>query len=199
MYSCAKGKKQKTVFSKKYGVDLVRFTHHQAAVICASKNQWDQTLRYWSLHDNQYIRYFKGHRDKVVSLAMSPRDDGFISASLDRDIRLWDLRSPACKGVLHTQGITQPFAAFDPGGLIFVAATADKTLKLYDVRSYDKGPFTTFNNIYDEDAQLSSLDISQDGKHILLVSDPPSCGCVAVPVAPARQISQEAPTETTTE
>ena len=173
LYSCAKGKKMKTVYSRKYGVDLVRFTHHNPGsqatrVVCASKNKWDETLRYLSLHDNQYIRYFRGHRDKVVSLAMSPKEDTFISASLDRTIRLWDLRSPNCKGVLHTPEMARLCAAFDPGGLIFVAATSDKTLKLYDVRSFDKGPFSTFNGIYDEDAELTSMDISADGKHILV-------------------------------
>ena len=74
LYSCTKGKKQKTVHSKKYGVDLVRFTHHTPAVVCASKNKWDETLRYLSLHDNQYIRYFRGHRDKVIGLAMTQSD-----------------------------------------------------------------------------------------------------------------------------
>ncbi len=33
----------KTIMSKKYGVDLIRFTHNENTVICASKNQWDGT------------------------------------------------------------------------------------------------------------------------------------------------------------
>lgn len=32
---------QKVILSKKYGVDMVRFTHANNAVICASKNGWD--------------------------------------------------------------------------------------------------------------------------------------------------------------
>lgn len=32
---------QKVILSKKYGVDMVRFTHTNNAVICASKNGWD--------------------------------------------------------------------------------------------------------------------------------------------------------------
>ena len=36
-----------------------------------------ESLRYLSLHDNQYLRYFKGHRDKVVSLAMVCSSDEF--------------------------------------------------------------------------------------------------------------------------
>jgi WD40 repeat protein len=54
------------------------------------------TIRYLSLHDNQYVRYFKGHKDKVTQLEVSPTDDMFISASRDHSVRLWDLRSPNC-------------------------------------------------------------------------------------------------------
>lgn len=31
----------RVIYSKKYGVDLIRFTHSEDTVICASKNQWD--------------------------------------------------------------------------------------------------------------------------------------------------------------
>lgn len=31
---------------------------------------------------------------RVVSLEVSPTDDGFISSSLDNTVRLWDLRTP---------------------------------------------------------------------------------------------------------
>lgn len=56
---------KETIYSKKYGVDLVRFVpNHTSNVICASKNSWDHTLRLLSLSDNQYLRYFKGHRDR---------------------------------------------------------------------------------------------------------------------------------------
>ena len=41
---------------------------------------------------------FQGHRDRVLSLAMSPSDDTFFSSSLDNTIRFWDTRSPNCQG-----------------------------------------------------------------------------------------------------
>lgn len=34
-----------------------------------------------------------------------------------------------------------PVAAFDPEGLIFAAGLNSESLKLYDLRSFDKGPF----------------------------------------------------------
>lgn len=83
----------KTINSKKYGVDLVCFTPHPTTVIYSSKNGWDgmfiatygfscgllnlfevvyecfiypESLRLLSLHDNKYLRYFKGHHDRLV-------------------------------------------------------------------------------------------------------------------------------------
>lgn len=51
------------VNSKKYGVDLIHFAHaSKDAVHCSTKV--DNTIRYLSLHDNKYIRYFMGHTKK---------------------------------------------------------------------------------------------------------------------------------------
>jgi hypothetical protein len=41
----------------------------------------EHALRYLSLHDNQYIRYFRGHTARVSALAMSPKNDLFMSAA----------------------------------------------------------------------------------------------------------------------
>eukprot|EP01118_Nematostelium_gracile_P020535 TRINITY_DN9983_c0_g1_i1.p1 TRINITY_DN9983_c0_g1~~TRINITY_DN9983_c0_g1_i1.p1 ORF type:complete len:354 (-),score=88.68 TRINITY_DN9983_c0_g1_i1:5-961(-) len=166
LYSCTEGKRTRMIYSKKYGVDLVRFTHHPNTVICASKNEWDESLRYLSLHDNKYLRYFKGHRDKVVSLAMSPKDDMFISGSLDNTIRLWDLNTNSCQGLLRRKG--RPCVSFDPAGLIFAVATAINVVKLYDLRSFDKGPFSTFLLDKVNPIEWSGLKFSNDGKYILL-------------------------------
>ena len=70
--------------------------------------------RYLSLHDNKFIRYFTGHTKKVISLQMSPVDDTFMSGSLDNTVRLWDLRSPTCAGLMNVNG--KPVCAFDPEG-----------------------------------------------------------------------------------
>ncbi|CAA0823417.1 ATPase 11- plasma membrane-type [Striga hermonthica] len=51
-----------------------------------------KSLRYLSMFDNRCLRYFKGHKERVVSLCMSPVNDGFMSGSLDHSVRMWDLR-----------------------------------------------------------------------------------------------------------
>ena len=137
-------REQRALYSKKYGVDLVRFTHHANTVLCASKNSWDDSLRYLSLHDNRYLRYFKGHRDRVVSLAVAPSADHFLSASLDETVRVWDLRSPQCSGVMRLPRLSRPAVAYDPQGLIFGVAAGNNTVKLLDARAFDRGPFATF-------------------------------------------------------
>ena len=79
---------KRSINSKKYGVDLIRFTHARNTAIHASnkldgKNfiavchgsdrnrnvclYFSDTIRYLSLHDNKYIRYFIGHNKRWVS------------------------------------------------------------------------------------------------------------------------------------
>lgn len=86
-----------------------------------------ESLRLLSLHDNKYLRYFRGHHDRyeyktsssyrkvtataypmhktsvviflfrVVSLSLCPRNECFISGSLDRTVLLWDQRAEKCQ------------------------------------------------------------------------------------------------------
>jgi len=145
LYNCISAQCKKTVLSRRYGVSQVRFTHHSNAVIVASKNSgnnWDDTIRYLSLHDNKYLRFFRGHRHRVVSLEMSPVDDSFLSASLDGTVRLWDVRTNACQGLLRVRG--RPCVAYDTAGLVFGVASAPGQIRMYDAREFDKGPFATF-------------------------------------------------------
>ena len=52
-----------------------------ASAAAAALQGSDHALRYLSLHDNQYVRYFKGHSARVTALAMSPKNDLFMSAA----------------------------------------------------------------------------------------------------------------------
>lgn len=46
---------------ERYGAAHVRFTHDPLSVLCASTRGFDNSIRYLSLHDNRYLRYFEGH------------------------------------------------------------------------------------------------------------------------------------------
>jgi COMPASS component SWD2 len=127
------------LYSKKYGVDLVRFTKQKDSIVSASNNEWDHTIRHLSLKTNQYIRYFKGHRARVTSLALSPKHDWFLSAALDSTVRLWDLRTNACQGVVRLTG--RSAVQVDPTGAVFAVGGAANALHLFDMRQFDSGPF----------------------------------------------------------
>ena len=49
------------------------------------------------MHDNHYVRYFKGHKKQVICLEISPTDEQFLSASLDDTVRLWNMNSASCQ------------------------------------------------------------------------------------------------------
>ncbi|GBM94472.1 WD repeat-containing protein 82, partial [Araneus ventricosus] len=136
IYDCERGTHKRTLQSKKYGVDLIRYTHAPNTAIHSS-TKVDDNVRYLSLHDNKYIRYYQGHTKKVVSLCMSPVDDTFMSSSLDKTIRIWDLRSPNCQGVMHLPG-NRSVVNYDPEGLIFAVGLNSELVKLYDLKSFDK-------------------------------------------------------------
>ncbi|MCP9258040.1 WD repeat-containing protein 82 [Dirofilaria immitis] len=170
MYDCISGQKSRS------------FAHNTSnAIHCSTKvdgnkiiNRIDccislDVIRYLSLHDNKYIRYFPGHQKKVVTLCMSPLDDMFLSGSLDKTIRLWDLRIQSCQGLMHVP--SRPVAAFDPEGLIFAAGINSDTIKLYDLRSFDKGPFTTFKVENEAKEDWTGLKFSPDGKMIMITTN----------------------------
>ncbi|KAF4383220.1 hypothetical protein F8388_009251 [Cannabis sativa] len=156
----------KTINSKKYGVDLVCFTSHPTTVIYSSKNGWDESLRLLSLHDNKYLRYFKGHHDRVVSLSLCARKECFISGSLDRTVLLWDQRAEKCQGLLRVQG--RPATAYDDQGLVFSIAFGGY-IRMFDARMYEKGPFDIFS-VGGDVSDANVIKFSNDGRLMLLTT-----------------------------
>lgn len=165
----------KTLYSKKYGVDLPRFTHKNNSILHASTKE-DDTIRYHSLHDNKYLQYFKGHKERVITLEVSPTDDGFMSGSVDRTVRLWDLRTPTCRGILHLP--SSPLVAYDSSGLVFAVAINNfSRILLYDMNNFDKEPFLTMTlddpllklvSFPPRRIYMTSLAFSSNGKYLLV-------------------------------
>ncbi|KAJ7273437.1 WD40-repeat-containing domain protein [Mycena haematopus] len=175
LYSCKSGKQTKILHSKKYGVDLPRFTHKNTAIVHASTKE-DDTVRYHSLHDNKYLQYFKGHKARVVSLEVSPVDDGFMSGSQDRTVRLWDLRAPICRGLLSVP--STPVVAYDSTGVVFaVAVNHYSRILLYDQANFDKAPFLVITlddptlglvSFPPRPIFITSMAFSSNGKYLLV-------------------------------
>lgn len=201
LFGCEGGESKKIIQSKKYGVGQVKFAHRSTTVIYSSTKGDDSKniciainfnfnftcqftnlpifvddIRYLSIHDNKYLRYFRGHKSRVTQLALSPLNDIFLSVAPSESLCLWDLRTAHLQGRLHFSPETaepQALAAFDPQGLIFAVATGSKYLRLYDARNWERGAFTTFELSNSEVASINTgkwnnLQFSPDGKEILI-------------------------------
>ncbi|CAM9395773.1 unnamed protein product [Discosporangium mesarthrocarpum] len=197
LINAVEGRIRKTVHSQKYGTGVVRCTHHDQTVLLSSGTPTgDHAVRYLSLYDNQFLRFFKGHTDKVISIAMSPVDDHFMTGSTDRTVRLWHLTRPQCMAVLQFPlNSGAPHVAYDQQGLVFAATAslgASNIIKLYDARNYGKGPFDTFTLDHDKVTEFLvnklptmqpqqaetlaratwvSMKFSADGQNILISTD----------------------------
>lgn len=170
LYDCRTGKHSKTSYSKKYGVGLARFTHDANHCVYSSTKE-DDTIRYLSLVDNSYIRYMKGHTGRVISLEVSPSDNTLVSAALDNTVRVWDLRSPTCQGLLSVN--SPSFVAFDAtGGVVGVASQASRTISVYPTTQLHRKPFLTINIVQVPlNVNWVKLEFSNNGKLIMLVTD----------------------------
>ncbi|KAF2859951.1 histone H3 methyltransferase complex and RNA cleavage factor II complex, subunit SWD2 [Piedraia hortae CBS 480.64] len=143
LYNTAAGAHAKELKSHKYGCALARFTHHAPSIIYAS-TKVDDGIRYLSMHDNSFIRYFRGHEDRVTCLAVNPSKDQFLSAARDNTVRIWDARSTTAIGLMAFDGLR--LCAYDPSAcVIAVAAPAAQLVVLYDLKNFDKPPFATFD------------------------------------------------------
>jgi COMPASS component SWD2 len=178
---------RKKVFVKSHGLGKIKFTHHELCVLLSSEKQTND-IRYLSLYDNKYLRYFRGHSDIVTSLSMSPSDDSFLTSSVDRTVCYWNLNSSYPIGKLKLDNNAAfPYAAFDKSGVVFGimcqnANNGTHYLKLYDARAIERGPFY---NIAPSREQLAAaldkqspnvspdmlwthFEFSADGKNILI-------------------------------
>ena len=123
-----------------------------------------------SVHDNKYLRYFVGHDARVVSMDMCPVNDTFISGAMDDTVRLWDLRAEKAQGLTNVTGT--PHVAFDPEGLVF-AIGLGHSIRFYDVRNFDKGPFDMapipgIQSPFDPALQWTGIKFSNSNNDILV-------------------------------
>eukprot|EP01135_Chromosphaera_perkinsii_P003965 Nk52_evm8s265 gene=Nk52_evmTU8s265 len=185
VYNCLSSQQhQRGIPSKKYGVNLVRFTHGLETLIHTSTLQ-NNDIRYLTLQEGKYERYFSGHDDRVTSLNMCCEDDSFMSTSIDGTLRMWELRSARCVAVLKCGG--HPLAAYSKDSMVFCVGFKKQyshELLLYDKKNFGDGPFTVaserakassakgnFDYLSNLHVSWTELKFSNHGKYILITTD----------------------------
>ena len=69
-------------------------------ILTASK---DESIRLWNLQTSSCIAIFcgqKGHRDEVLSIAIHPLGNCFVSGGMDSCMNIWSLESPVLQGLI---------------------------------------------------------------------------------------------------
>lgn len=177
VYRLDKGDLHKTLHSKRYGVDQAKFVYRSnRTCIAASKAASNQpqrpfALRLWDLAENRYTSYIplEAAPCRGVGLSLHPYRLLVLASCNDGIIRLFCLDSdkPLGKFQGHT---TNPVAAFDAEGLVFVTYQGLKKLHLYDCQNFGRGEFAVFDiehlMRHPEEEPLS-LVFSPDGQHIV--------------------------------
>jgi WD40 repeat protein len=166
VYNAEQGTESGKLYSKKYGVDLITFTHSNLHILHASKHGANEAIRYLSLSEYSYLRYYDGHTGQVTSLAMSPTDETFMSASEDNTVKLWDLRSSSFYGTIDRH-FKRMCATFDPAGIVLFVASSNGIISLYDRRYYEKQPFNAFRIEKAANYNWQSFEIERQGKYLL--------------------------------
>ncbi|ABN67693.2 member of Set1p complex, histone methyl transferase [Scheffersomyces stipitis CBS 6054] len=181
LYDIHKGVHHKDIQSQKYGAHVSRFAHHELNCLYASTPtpslEVDNGIRYLSLGDNKYIRYFKGHKEQVTSIEVNPVQNIFLSASMDYSVKLWDFKSTNPVGNLDVG--QKSVIAFDPQGIIFAVGKSPSAsdpyamgnVGFYDIKNMDAGPFLSVDIPSNEGKVWSKLEFSNNGKSLLVSTD----------------------------
>jgi WD40 repeat protein len=79
------------------------------------------------------IKTLQGHIGWVLSVAFSPHSNILASSSMDRTVKLWDIRTGQCLKTLegHTHCVRS--VAFNPQGNMLASSSEDRTVKLWDI------------------------------------------------------------------
>lgn len=158
-----------------FTVDLIQLCARRGMILIvrtltiSSYVHSSDSLRYWDLYENKFIRFFKGHVGTVTCLDVHQYEDLFLSSSIDRTSLLWDLRKEKPIARIPSRGF--PTSGFDNQGLVFAVSAGDQKIHLFDSRNFDKGEFTFFDlsrYINDPNADITKVLFSPCGKFILV-------------------------------
>ena len=77
----------------------------------------------------QKVLDLQGHNGDVAALSLNPKDvNTFITGSVDRTARMWDLRTPGCVQTFWGHNADVNSVSVHPSGVSFVTCSEDKTV-----------------------------------------------------------------------
>jgi WD40 repeat protein len=119
-------------------------------------------LTLWNTADWTRRQTLRGHRDALLTAALSP--DGKLAAtgSYDQSIRMWDISTGKESRILSGHNGPVFDLAFDPSGRLLASASGDRTIKLWDVAKGER--LDTFSQPLKEQYSVAFM---PDGRHVV--------------------------------
>jgi WD40 repeat protein len=172
IFSCSADQTVK-VWDSQRGTEIVTLRGHTGIVNsiastrgapCIATASVNGGFKVWDPRSITPIAILRGHTSRVSNVSYSPDGTRLASASWDGTVKVWDPQ----RGVEITtlRGLSGPstFVGYTTDGSRIVAADITRRLLLWDVAG---------NLLPDEKPpqQLTSSNVSSDGKHIALIDD----------------------------
>jgi len=128
----------------------------------------DTTVRFWSIESKQELACLKGHKDFVQCALLSRDCTKAVSGSYDHTLRVWGLKE--AKELFRIEGLGEflsgwPAAMFLPDNKRLVLVWGDGTIRVWDSEKREE-----LKRLTAPSAEITGLNTSIDGKHILAVS-----------------------------
>lgn len=129
----------------------------------------DMKVMHIEVETGKKLLDMQGHNGDVAALSLRPNDSNtFVTGSVDRTARLWDLRTPGCTQTLWGHEADVNSVSFHSSSVTFVTCSEDKTVRLWDVRSDQEVCQYKANT---PSSSFTSVGVSNSGRIILGSSD----------------------------
>jgi len=162
LWDVAKGQNTLCATLRGSNGSIMSIDYDSAGTLLLAASYGDFACRVWSTDDLKLRHTFTGHNKEVLSAKFMEDSKKFVSASHDRTLRIWDLRSKACISTKFAGSMCNDVVCVDTS---IISGHYDCTLKFWDTRSGN-----TPTNEIKLGGKIASLDVSRNGHYVLACS-----------------------------